>query len=145
MKRTTLQGWTSLKEETENISKKHMEFSEQLLRDVEEPISNFLKDQKKPRTAVSFFFLSSYSSSFYFYFSINYYYYYYYYHHFLFYYYYYYYYLLLLFNYYLIIIYIYLFVYSDLTINWNILNNFILQFLKNYETCIIIIIIIIII
>lgn len=45
-------GWQSVKEETENIAKRHSELAEQLIIQVEEPIQNFLKDTRKPRTQI---------------------------------------------------------------------------------------------
>ena len=53
-----------MKDETENISKKHGELAEALLFQVEEPLNNFLKETKKNRTTVKklfkIFFLEIY-------------------------------------------------------------------------------------
>jgi len=46
-------AWLSIKEETENIAKKHTEFADKLTFQVEEPVANFLKESRKPRGAVS--------------------------------------------------------------------------------------------
>ena len=50
--RTLGTGWQTVKEETENISKKHGDLGEFLTFQVEEPLLNFLKETKKPRSTV---------------------------------------------------------------------------------------------
>jgi len=49
---TTFTAWTSIKDETENISKKHAELAESFTFQVEEPLQSFLRDTKKSRTAL---------------------------------------------------------------------------------------------
>eukprot|EP00011_Vannellida_sp_DIVA3-517-6-12_P002860 CAMPEP_0114628130 /NCGR_PEP_ID=MMETSP0168-20121206/12656_1 /TAXON_ID=95228 ORGANISM="Vannella sp., Strain DIVA3 517/6/12" /NCGR_SAMPLE_ID=MMETSP0168 /ASSEMBLY_ACC=CAM_ASM_000044 /LENGTH=486 /DNA_ID=CAMNT_0001839491 /DNA_START=9 /DNA_END=1469 /DNA_ORIENTATION=+ len=47
-----MQGWQSIKAETDNIAKKHSELSESLLFQVEEPVQTFLKESRKQRGAI---------------------------------------------------------------------------------------------
>lgn len=49
---TLMQGWQSIKAETDNIAKKHSELSESLLFQVEEPVQTFLKESRKQRNAI---------------------------------------------------------------------------------------------
>lgn len=46
-------GWSSVKDETENIAKKHGELGDFLMFQTEEPLQNFLKESKKQRGVVS--------------------------------------------------------------------------------------------